>query len=228
MKEPVVLAESNHWIGIFKPAGWHTQGGSHGALSCLDWVRSYLKEKGGKLGNAFVGLVHRLDTPVSGVLVFAKTSKGASRLSEQIRERRVKKIYRAIVEGKMSSDAQSLEGFWVWDEEKDRAFIQSRGTARVSLRYRVLKKADGFSLLEIELLTGKKHQIRAFFSAAQHPILGDQRYGSKKRWEQEGIALLAHQFSFADPVKADMEVTLETPAALSPLTAFLKGQGMHT
>ncbi len=190
-----VLHEDNHVLGVFKPLGIPCQQGREGVPTILDLGKAYLKEKYGKPGNVFLGLVHRLDQPVSGVLVIAKTSKGASRLSEQFRDRTVVKVYHAWVEG-APAPAQRLER------------AASAEQQSMSLDYRVLEKVGAFSKVEVVLGTGRKHQIREQLSEIGHPIVGDTLYGAKARNRGE-ILLVAKRLSFAHPTtKEGIELVL--------------------
>ena len=161
----------------------------------MDEVKKYLKEKYKKPGNVFLGLLHRLDRPVSGIVLFAKTSKGASRLSEQIRNRTVQKIYHATVEGKLKNKKDTLVNYLKKDENRNfvEVFDEPRdGALRAELDYEV---ADD-NIVEINLKTGRPHQIRAQLAHIGHPIIGDVKYGSKKKYRDGEIALCATEFSF--------------------------------
>jgi len=200
-----VLHEDNHVLGVFKPLGIPCQQGREGVPTILDLAKAWLKEKHQKPGNVFVGLVHRLDQPVSGVMVLAKTSKGASRLSEQIRERTVEKVYHAWVEG-IPAKAQRLER------------AASADSKSMSLDYRVLAQSNGFAKVEVVLGTGRKHQIREQLSEIGHPIVGDTLYGAKPRRRGE-ILLVAKRFSFDHPTsKERIELVLPDEWDLVSLT----------
>jgi 23S rRNA pseudouridine1911/1915/1917 synthase len=202
-----VLYEDNHLIAVWKPEGVLTQGDASGAESLLEMVRSYLKQKHSKPGNVFVGLVHRLDRPVAGVVVFAKTSKGASRISEQIRQHSVRKLYQALVEGEgLASEGVLIhylkeEGFGTQVGETEKP-----GWKKAELVYRVLERGKRTTLVEIDLKTGRKHQIRAQFSCIGYPIVGDFRYGAKQSFKPEGIALMAVSFEFSHPTRSDERI----------------------
>jgi len=200
---PSILFEDNHLLVVNKPAGMPTQSDRSGRDSLLEWCRRYIRESRRKPGNVFVGMVQRLDRPVPGVIVFARTSKAASRLSEQIRGGKMEKIYRAVVEGCLT------------DEGRLDHYLVRRGTLTVtgkdgetgartaSLRYRILGNAPGKSLVEILLLTGRKHQIRAQMSAIGHPALGDRKYGSVASLGPDHIALMCNTLSFRHPVREE-------------------------
>ena len=201
-----VLYEDNHIVAVLKPAGVLTQGDSSGEESLMDMVKKYLKEKYKKPGNVFLGLVHRLDRPVSGIILFAKTSKGASRLSEQFRSHEIEKIYQAIVIGRPKENREALTNFLSKDGKTLKAEKSSSGKEAV-LYYEVVFSNDKYSLLKIKLETGKFHQIRAQLSLVSLPILGDVKYGGEK-WENENIiALSATAISFKTATE-DKEIKL--------------------
>jgi 23S rRNA pseudouridine1911/1915/1917 synthase len=207
-----VLYEDNHCIAVVKPARVLTAGDETEDVSLLDTVKDYLKEKYKKPGNVFVGLVHRLDRPVSGVILFARTSKAASRLSEQFREGTVQKTYRAIVEGLVEESSGELVDWLLKNEETNTVRIVPPGTpaARESrLRFRRLQSLADLTLVEIIPATGRSHQIRVQLAAHGHPICGDRKYGSKHAM-QGTIALHAAQLTFAHPTRHE-PVTVSAP-----------------
>ena len=190
-----VLYEDNHLIAVFKPAGVLVQGDETGDKCLMDDAKKYLKEKYKKPGNVFLGLLHRLDRPVSGIVLFAKTSKGAARLSEQIRNRTVQKVYHALVEGKFKNKSGALVNYLWKDKEKNFVKVFDEpvdGALRAELDYEV---ADG-NVVKIKLKTGRPHQIRAQLAHIGHPIVGDVKYGSKTKYKDGQIALCATEFSF--------------------------------
>ncbi len=194
-----VLYEDNHIIAVYKPAGLLVQGDISGDISLMDEVKKYIKEKYKKPGNVFLGLVHRLDRNVSGIVVFGKTSKGASRLSEQFRDDTIKKIYYAVVEGEINPNKGRLIHFLKKDEEKRIAVssdTQKEGYDESELDYEVIKTNKIFSLVKIILKTGRFHQIRAQFSAIGHPIVGDKKYGGNNKMSDSSLALCATEIEF--------------------------------
>ena len=192
-----ILYEDNHLIAVFKPAGVLVQPAEQKGPSLMGQVKKYLKEKYKKPGNVFLGLVHRLDRPVSGIILFAKTSKGAARISEQIREREMRKIYHAVVDGQMKSPSGTLRNFLKKDEEKRIAkIVKEREGDLAELDYETVKTNGKISLLKIELKTGRFHQIRVQLSAIGHPIVGDKKYGSKEQLSNGSIALCATELTF--------------------------------
>ena len=189
-----ILYEDNHVIVVHKKAGMPMEPGKPGEPNLLDEVKQYLKKKYKKPGKVFLGIVQRLVQPVEGVVLLAKTSKGAARLSAQVRERKIRKTYLAIVEGKVSPLQGELRHFLLKDEEKKKAYISKEGDEAV-LRYKVLASNDIYTKIEIELVTGRFHQIRAQMAAIGHPIAGDGKYGAKASFK-DGIMLCAIDLVF--------------------------------
>jgi len=173
-----VLYEDNHLIAIYKPAGVLVQKGDRPGLddNTLYWqVKMFLKERDKKPGNVFLGILHRLDRNVSGVVLFAKTSKGAARLSEQIREREISKTYHAVVVGQPKPDHGTLRNFISKDQIVRKAMISDSGDEAI-LHYETVRSNDNYSLLKIKLETGRFHQIRIQLSEMGNPIVGDTKY----------------------------------------------------
>mgnify|MGYP004522294541 FL=1 len=203
-----VLYEDNHIIVVMKPANVPVCEDSSGDLDLLCMVKHYLEEKYNK-NNAFVGLVHRLDRPVGGVMVFAKTSKAASRLSDQIRKGEMKKKYYAVVMGK------TLErGIFVDKLEKDSkkniSFVSDNGKESI-LEYERIKTNGEMSLVSIDLKTGRSHQIRVQFSHHGFPLYGDQKYNKKAKMHTQ-IALFAYSLSFLHPtLKKELVFSVDIP-----------------
>jgi 23S rRNA pseudouridine1911/1915/1917 synthase len=211
-----VLYEDNHCIVVVKPAGLLTQPkGTDPNL--LDNVREHLKEKYKKAGNVFVGLVHRLDRHVGGVMVFAKTSKGASRLSEQFRDHTAQKTYHAIVIGTLTKQSDTLVHYILKDVPARKADIfdePGEGRQKSELHYEVIKSVGANSLLKIELKTGRFHQIRAQLSMIGHPVLGDTKYGAPAPLEGGNIALQASILEFETPTGGERKkIEIEIPEA---------------
>lgn len=198
-------------IVVFKAPGVLTQGDITGVLSLLDETKAWLKSKYDKPGNVFLGLVHRLDRPCRGAILFAKTSKAASRISEQIRNRRFHKIYRICVEGTLIQPS----GTWVdWLAPMDQfqmTVVQegAPGAQRAELHYRTLESRGQKHLVEVNLITGRKHQIRAQFAHRGLPVVGDVKYGAQPT-HREGIALMSYSLEFAHPTK-DESIIVTVP-----------------
>lgn len=176
-----ILYEDNHLIAVYKPAGILVQEDKTGDPSLMDQVKYHLKNKYHKPGNVFLGLVHRLDRPVAGIILFAKTSKGASRISEQIRNHEMQKTYHALVEGCPEKKKDNLVHYIEKNEELNKvaAYTASGVGLRAELNYEVAKTNGKHSILRINLITGRPHQIRAQLSAIGCPIHGDVKYGGE-------------------------------------------------
>ena len=216
-----VLFEDNHCLAVLKPAGLLTMGDRTGDLSVVDLAREYLRRKYDKPGNVFVGVVHRLDRPVSGVLLLARTSKAAARLSEQFRNHSVRKVYHCVVEGRPPKPTGELVDWLVKDEATNLTHAVRRPEVRSPkpedegklsrLNYRRLKSVGSMSLLEIELLTGRSHQIRVQLSSRGWPICGDAKYGSKTKLDG-WLALHAAALTFEHPTQHEpINVTAPHP-----------------
>lgn len=203
MNKIKVIYEDNHIIVVEKPVNVPSQSDKTGDMDVLSMIKEYLKEKYHKSGNVYLGLIHRLDRPVGGVMVYAKTSKAAARLSEQVREKMMEKKYLSIVDGKMEKESSILEDYLWKNESTNLSKIVKEGTKNAKyakLEYRVIKyeKEINLSVLEIKLYTGRHHQIRVQFSSRNHSIYGDQKYGTRGKGKQ--IALWAYELSFEHPI----------------------------
>jgi 23S rRNA pseudouridine1911/1915/1917 synthase len=200
-----VLYEDNHIIAVLKPAGLLTDNDGHND-SLFEEVKKYLKEKYNKPGNVFLGLVHRLDRNVSGIVLFAKTSKGASRLSEQFRNKTIRKVYEALVEKPPLKAECDLVDYLLKDKNNNTVSVvdESHGQ-RAELHYKVLKKVGDFRLLRIEFKTGRSHQIRVQLSNIGCPIVGDVKYGSKVKLPDQMISLSAVEISFKLAAKNEIK-----------------------
>jgi 23S rRNA pseudouridine1911/1915/1917 synthase len=208
-----VLYEDNHLIAVNKLAGQIVQGDKTGDVPLSALVADYLRVAHNKPGDAFIGVVHRIDRPVAGVVLLAKTSKGLSRMNELFRTRSIKKIYWALVEGKVSSKSGCLVNYLSKNEATNtsRALTEPReGYLRCELNFRVLKTLDNYTLLEVEPLTGRHHQIRVQLSTAGWPIKGDVKYGARRGNTDRSISLLARSLRFEHPIKKE-SVYIESP-----------------
>jgi 23S rRNA pseudouridine1911/1915/1917 synthase len=198
-----VLYEDNHLIAVNKPAGILVQ------EELLPEVKNFLKEKYQKPGNVFVGLIHRLDRNVSGIVLLAKTSKGAARLSEQFREHTTEKIYHAWVEGAPKNEKGTLKNYLVKDENKNKTTVYDEevpGSDYAELSFEVIKKEGGYSLLKIYLKTGRSHQIRAQLAYIGCPIVGDIKYGAKEALKDQSLKLVATELHFDTATEGKREV----------------------
>lgn len=200
-----ILYEDNHIIVAYKPQGILSQADSSGAEDMLTIIKEYIKEKYNKPGDVFLGLVHRLDRNTSGVMVFARTSKAASRLSETIKNHLLQKEYLAIVEGKMkiSDDFIELRNNLYKDEDLNKSFVSNKnGGKEALLYYKVLDSCNDLSLVRIRLITGRHHQIRCQFANIGHPLLGDLKYNAKTNLGNY-YALQAYKLKLIHPTLKD-------------------------
>ncbi|HUT11499.1 MAG TPA: RluA family pseudouridine synthase [Thermoguttaceae bacterium] len=198
-----ILYEDNHLLAVSKPAGLPTMGTPQGKPTLLTIAKEYVKQKYGKPGNVYLGMMSRLDAPVTGVVLLARTSKAARRLTQQFRTHAVEKAYWAIVEGTVEPPAGQCVD-WVAPHERHRRMRivgpKLPGAKEARLSYRRISTLGADSLLEIDLHTGRKHQIRLQLAHRGHPILGDRKYGSRRSWPS-GIALHAQRLSITHPVQ---------------------------
>ena len=213
MKEDLkVIYEDNHIIVVEKPVNIPSQGDKTGDIDMLTIIKEYLKEKYNKPGNVYLGLIHRLDRPVGGVMVFAKTSKSAARLSEQVRDKVFKKKYLVIANGKLDNQTGILSDYLLKNERKNMSRVVPEGTKNskfAELDYEVLKYDEelNLSVLKINLHTGRHHQIRVQLSSRNHSIYGDQKYGGRGHGKQ--ICLWAYELTIKHPITKD-EMTFKS------------------
>lgn len=207
-----ILYEDNHLIAVQKLHGTLTQGDETGDVNLMDEVKALLKQRDAKPGNVFLGLLHRLDRPVGGVVLFAKTSKGASRLSEQFRRHAVEKTYWAVVEGAPERTAGTVVQWLSKNEARNYVTPHDHevpDAQRAELDYRVYAKKDGLSLVEVKPATGRPHQIRVAMKSLGTPIVGDTKYGAGEGLNG-AIALFARSLAFDQPVTGErITVTAE-------------------
>jgi 23S rRNA pseudouridine1911/1915/1917 synthase len=197
-----VLYEDNHVIVVVKPVNVPTQEDESRDPDLLTLIKQDLKYRHQKPGNVYLGLVHRLDRPVGGVMVFAKTSKAASRLSDAVRTRAIRKCYTAVVHGKPKQDQASLRHFLFKDTKTNMVSVvtsSTPGAKEAILDYEVVGYQDGVSLVQVELQTGRPHQIRVQFAAIGCPLVGDQRYGAHLTKPGQQIALWSTELGFEHP-----------------------------
>lgn len=203
MQELKVLYEDNHIIVVEKVPNIPSQGDKTNDIDMLTIVKQYIKEKYHKPGEVYLGLVHRLDRPVGGVMVFARTSKAAARLSEEVRNKLFKKQYLAIVDGKFEQNKGTLEDYLLKNERNNISKVVKEGTknaklARLDYEEIIYNEEINLSVLKIDLHTGRHHQIRVQLSSRNHSIYGDQKYGTRGRGKQ--IALWAYSLTLIHPV----------------------------
>lgn len=226
MSEPPfeILFEDNHCLAVVKPAGIacaHFQGK---AATLDQQVKAYLKEKYDKPGQVFLGIVHRLDKPVSGVMIFARTSKAAARLSEQFRKGSIEKVYWAVVEGTVEPSAGSLEDWLRKEEEQRRVAVvepTDKGAKQALLHFQRRALLDDLSWLEVRPQTGRRHQLRAQLAHHGYPIFGDAKYGSIRIME-DSIALHARALTFLHPIRYEpITLTADVPRLWRRKFAYL-------
>lgn len=214
-----IIYEDNHIIVVEKPPNIPSQGDKTEDVDMLTLIKEYLKEKYNKPGNVYLGLVHRLDRPVGGIMVFAKTSKAASRLSNQVREKIFKKEYLAIVDGKPERNKGILEDYLLKNEKTNTSKIvkeNTPGSKYAKLEYEVLKYNEeiDLSLLKILLHTGRHHQIRVQLAGMGHSICGDQKYGTRGRGKQ--ISLWAYKLTIEHPITKESMTFTDIPEPIGP------------
>lgn len=208
-----ILFEDNQILVVVKPVNIPTNKDESEDADLLDKLKEYIKVKYQKPGEAYIGMVHRLDRPTGGVMLFARTSKAAERLSAQIRERNVHKTYLAVVEGVLATKQQKLTHYLLKDatnnqvEARDKPFSEAKEAV---LSYKVLQERNNLSLLEIELETGRSHQIRSQMSHIGHPVVGDAKYGSRGG-STKSLALWAFKLEFSHPVTKEQKVFQSLP-----------------
>lgn len=210
-----ILYEDNHLLVINKKVGQLVQGDKTGDDSLLEIIKDFLKIRDHKPGNVFLGLVHRIDRPTSGLVIYAKTSKALSRLTQMVKNREIKKTYWAIVPKEMIPQSQRLVHYLKKNEKTNKATVFPKptdGAKESILNYQIIKVFDNYQLLEIDLETGRHHQIRAQLSKIGVPIKGDLKYGSPRSNPDGGISLHARKLEFIHPVtKENIEITAPVP-----------------
>ncbi|WP_089819913.1 RluA family pseudouridine synthase [Kaistella treverensis] len=214
MQDQIVF-EDNHLLVINKKTGQLVQGDKTGDLSLLDLLKNFLKKRDQKPGNVFLGLVHRIDRPTSGLVIYAKTSKALSRLTQMVKNREIKKTYWAVVPKVEIPKAQRLVHYLQKNEKNNKATVfpkVTQGAKEAILNYEIIKVLDNFQLLEIDLETGRHHQIRAQLAKIGAPIKGDLKYGSPRSNPDGGIHLHARKLEFHHPVtKENITITAPVP-----------------
>lgn len=215
MIEQQILYEDNHLLIINKNVGQLVQGDKTGDESLLDTIKNYIKIRDHKAGNVFLGLVHRIDRPTSGLVIYAKTSKALSRLTQMVKNREIKKTYWAVVPKEIVPQSQRLVHYLKKNEKNNKAIIFTKptdGAKESILTYQIIKMLDNYQLLEVDLETGRHHQIRAQLSKIGIPIKGDLKYGSPRSNANGGILLHARKLEFIHPVtKESISITAPIP-----------------
>lgn len=208
-----VIYEDNHIIIVNKAPGEIVQGDKTGDTPLSELVKEYIKEKYHKPGNVFCGVVHRIDRPVAGVVIFARTSKALTRLNEMLRKNEIHKTYWAMVEGHPADENATLDCYMYSNGAMNKSFTcdqKHEGAKKAVLNYHTIAKGDRYSILEVNLITGRKHQIRLQLSNMGHPIKGDLKYGARRSNPDGGISLLAKKIEFIHPVSKE-PICIELP-----------------
>lgn len=208
-----VIYEDNHLIIVSKRSGEIVQGDKTGDKTLGDAVKQYIKERYAKPGNVFLGVVHRLDRPVSGLVVFARTSKALSRLNDMFRDGKVHKTYWAITKNAPAVPEATLTNWLTRNEKQNKSYAYDHevpGSKKAVLHYKVIGRSDNYTLIEVNLMTGRHHQIRCQLAGIGCPIKGDLKYGARRSNPDGSISLLAHSIEFTHPVSKE-QISLTAP-----------------
>lgn len=207
-----VLYEDNHLIAVNKKSGDIVQGDKTGDTPLSDFVKAYIKKKYNKPGEVFLGTIHRIDRPTSGVVLYARTSKALSRMNEQFREKQVQKTYWTVVEKTPPTKSGTLENYLQKNQKQNKSYVtKSKGGKHAILDYKLLRKLDNFFHLEIKPKTGRHHQIRVQLATIGCIIKGDLKYGAKRSNKDASIHLLSQKLEFVHPVTKE-DITIVAPA----------------
>ncbi len=213
-----VVYEDNHIIIVNKKSGEIVQGDKTGDKPLSDIVKEYIKEAYAKPGNVFLGVVHRLDRPVSGLVVFARTSKALSRLNDMFRTGDVHKTYWALTKNRPQQSEGTIKSWLVRNEKQNKSYSydhEKPGAKKAILKYKVIGASDNYTLIEVKLLTGRHHQIRCQLASIGCPIKGDLKYGAKRSNPDGSISLLARRVEFTHPV-SKQPICVEAPLPDAP------------
>jgi 23S rRNA pseudouridine1911/1915/1917 synthase len=219
-----VLYEDNHIIAVNKKPSDIVQGDKTGDKPLSEFVKDYIKKKYNKPGEVFIGTVHRLDRPVSGIVLFAKTSKALSRLNELFRSKNIKKTYWAVVKNKPAMEEGKLINYLIKNEQKNKSFAykdEKPGSLKCELDYKLIAHSDNYFLLEVNPHTGRHHQIRVQLSAMGCPIKGDIKYGFDRTNKDASIHLHARKIEFTHPVKQEPVTITAPPPLQDPVWKYL-------
>ena len=206
-------------IIVNKRCGVLVQGDKTGDTPLIELVKKYIKDKYSKTGNVFLGLVNRIDRPVSGIVIFAKTSKALSRMNDKLKNRQIKKFYWLFISNKFKSNEGSLEGWFKKNKKINKSYFykeEINNSKYGSLNYRIIEKLENYFKIEVDLITGRHHQIRCSFSEIGFPIVGDIKYGSKRTNKDGGIYLHAREVNFIHPVSKE-EIIIKADPPISGL-----------
>ena len=210
-----ILFEDNHLIIVNKKCGVLVQGDKTGDTPLLELVKEYIKNKYEKTGNVFLGLVNRIDRPVSGIVIFARTSKALSRMNDKLKNRQIKKLYWLFISNKFKSKEGKIEGWFKKNKKINKSFFSKEeinNSKHGSLKYKIIEKLKKYLKIEVDLKTGRHHQIRCSFSEIGFPILGDIKYGSKRTNKGGGIYLHSREVNFIHPIsKKELIIKADPP-----------------
>jgi len=212
-----ILFEDNHLIIVNKKCGVLVQGDKTGDTPLLELVKEYIKNKYDKTGNVFLGLVNRIDRPVSGIVIFARTSKALSRMNDKLKNRQIRKLYWLFISNKFKSNEGKIEGWFKKNKKINKSFFSKeevKDSKYGSLKYRIIEKLEKYLKIEVDLETGRHHQIRCSFSEIGFPILGDLKYGSKRSIKDGGIYLHSREVNFIHPVSKKKIIITAGPPRL--------------
>ncbi|MEI3606756.1 RluA family pseudouridine synthase [Pseudogracilibacillus sp. SE30717A] len=220
-----ILYEDNHLLIVEKPVNVPVQEDRSKDPDLLSILKKDIKKRYQKPGNVYLSLVHRLDRPVGGAIIFAKTSKAASRMANMLRKRELARTYLAVVRGKVTNEKDTLIHYLKKDRRKNEVAVvnsSSPDAKKAILHYKTLERKNKYTLMQIMLETGRSHQIRVQLKELGHPLYGDQLYGSHVNKTGQQIALWAHQLSFVHPVKKEKIIVTSNPPQLNPWTNWEK------
>jgi 23S rRNA pseudouridine1911/1915/1917 synthase len=221
---PEILYEDNHIIAVNKKSSQIVQSDKTGDEPLVDLLKNFIKQRDNKPGEVFLGIVHRLDRPVGGVIVFAKTSKALARMNELFRAGEIKKIYLAIVKNAPPKEHDVITHFLFRNEERNKSYaynFQKKQTKEARLEYSVVDKSDNYTLLKIRLFTGRHHQIRCQLAAIGSPVKGDLKYGFDRSNDDASISLIAYSITFVHPVKQET-VCITAPLPNTDIWRFFR------
>ena len=215
LQDSDILFEDNHLIIVNKPCGVLVQGDKTGDTPLLEVIKKYIKDKYDKKGNVYLGLVNRIDRPTSGIVIYSKTSKALSRMNEKLKNREIKKIYWLIISNKFGYKEGKLEGWFKKNKKKNKSFFfdnEKSDSKFGQLTFKKIQTLEKYCKVEVNLITGRHHQIRCNFSEIGYPILGDLKYGSKRSNKDGGIYLHSREVDFIHPVsKKKINIKADPP-----------------
>ena len=214
-----ILFEDNHLIIVNKKCGVLVQGDKTGDTPLLELIKAYIKNKYNKTGNVFLGLVNRIDRPVSGIVIFAKTSKSLSRMNDKLKNRQIRKLYWLFISNNFKTNEGKIEGWFKKNNKINKSFFfkkEVKNSKYGSLKYKIIEKLEKYLKIEADLETGRHHQIRCSFSEIGFPILGDLKYGSKRSNKYGGIYLHAREVNFIHPI-SKKEIIIKADPPISGL-----------